>query len=418
MDTIKPTRRAFLGVLGTAALAGCSSGLKESPAGTSQSLKIGYVSPQTGPLAVFGESNDYVLGKVRTALAKGLSIGGKTYPVEIVTKDTQSNAARAAQVAAELIQQDKVDIVLATSTPDTTNPVSDQCEAAQVPCVATICPWEIWATGRAAPTYSYLHFIGTQQEVGVFAELWAGLGTNHVVGGLWPNDTDGELYRKFVTAKSKELGWKLVGSGAYEDGAQDYTSIISAFKKGDVEILQAAPIPPDWVTFWRQAAQNRFRPKVVSVAKAMLFPSVAETLGELAENIVAPVWWSSGFPYRSSLDGTTAQAFADGYVSGTGRQWTPPMGFNHALFEIAVAAFKAAADPKDRSALAAAIGTLKGQAISGKYDFTAGPSKNVSLAPDLLGQWRKAGSGKYELVIVDNSLDPAIPAQGEVKPLR
>jgi branched-chain amino acid transport system substrate-binding protein len=416
-------------VLGGSALAaaGCSGGLKQStPTGGSsagRTIKIGYVSPKTGQLSVFGESDDYVLGAVRKAVGKGLAIGGRTYPVEIVAKDTQSSAARAAEVASELIQRDGADIVLCTSTPDTTNPVSDQCEAAGVPCVATICPWEIWFNtrgGSATKTfdYTFLHFIGTQQEIDVFAGLWKRLGGGgHVVGGLWPNDVDGETYRKYAAPKVKELGWKLSDAGAYADGAQDFTSIISGFRKSGVDILQAAPIPPDWVTFWRQARQNRFRPTMVCVAKAMLFPSVADALGPLAENIVAPVWWSSSFPYRSSLDGTTATAFADGYVTATGRQWTPPMGFNHALFEIAVAALKASGDPKDKKAVAAAIGGLKGEAISGKYDFTAGPVKNVSLAPDLLGQWRGNSAGKHDLVIVDNSLDTSIPVQGDLKSL-
>jgi branched-chain amino acid transport system substrate-binding protein len=93
------------------------------------------------------------------------------------------------------------------------------------------------------------------------------------------------------------------------------------------------------------------------------------------------------------------------------------MGFNHALFEIAVAALKASGDPKDKKAVASAIGGLKGEAISGRYDFTAGPVKNVSLAPDLLGQWRKNASGTYDLVIVDNSLDTTIPVQGDLKSL-
>ncbi|MFC4589651.1 ABC transporter substrate-binding protein [Sphaerisporangium corydalis] len=412
-----PSRRAFLGVLGTAALTGCSGGLKESSGGTGGTIRIGYVSPRTGALAVFGESDDYVVGTVREAVRKGLTVGGRSYPVEIVTKDTQSSAARAAEVAAELIQRDAVDIVLCTSTPDTTNPVSDQCEAAGVPCLATICPWEIWAGGRGPFTYSYLYFVGSREETDVFAGLWRRLGGDHVVGGLWPNDVDGEVYRRFVTPKVKELGWRLADSGAYADGSTDYSSIISAFVKSDVDILQATPIPPDWVTFWRQAHQNRFRPKMVCVAKAMLFPSVAATLGPLAEGIVSPVWWSPSFPYKSSLDGTSARDLAQGYRTATGRQWTPPMGFNHGLFEIAVAALRASGDPKDKKAVAAAIGRQKGEAVSGRYDFTAGPMKNVSQAPDLLGQWRANGSGGHDLVIVDNSLEPAIPLQGDLRPL-
>ena len=79
------TRRGFLGLTGAAGIAGltaCSSGLASSsaPAASTGSsggtIKIGYVSPETGPLSIFGQSNSYVLGQVRAALAKGLTIGG------------------------------------------------------------------------------------------------------------------------------------------------------------------------------------------------------------------------------------------------------------------------------------------------------------------------------------------------------
>src|SRR6516162_9603579 len=58
-------------------------------------LKIGYVSPQTGPLAGFAEADSYIIGGVKAALKDGLKIGGETYPVEIIVRDSQSNLARA-----------------------------------------------------------------------------------------------------------------------------------------------------------------------------------------------------------------------------------------------------------------------------------------------------------------------------------
>jgi branched-chain amino acid transport system substrate-binding protein len=412
-----------LGLVG-AGLAACSKGLQTSSGGTSKTIKIGYVLPKTGALAVFGESNDYVLGVVRQALAKGITVGGKTYTIEILDKDSQSSSARAAQVAGELINQDQVDLMLVTSTPDSTNPVSDQCEAAQVPCVATICPWEIWfypRGGSATKTFNftYLYFIGTQSEAQVFAKLWQRVpGGPHTVGGLWPNDVDGDSYRKYISPVVKDLTWKSVDSGAYPDGSQDFTPIISSFKNGGVDILQAAPIPPDFITFWRQANQNRFQPRLATVAKALLFPSVAEALGPLANNLVAPAWWHAKYPFKSSLDGTSAADFANGYQQKTGKQWTQPMGFDHALFEVAVAALKASGDPKDKKAVATAIGALKGEAITGRYDFTTGPVKNVALAPDLIGQWRQGRAGKFDLVVVDNSADTSIPLQGDLQMLR
>jgi branched-chain amino acid transport system substrate-binding protein len=421
------TRRGFLGVAGAAGVAGlaaCSSGLASSSTPTASTgagasggtIKIGFISPETGQLAVFSQSNSYVLGKVRSALAKGLTIGGKKYTVEIISKDSQSSSNGAATAASQLIQQDQVNFLLAAATPETVIPVSSQAESSGVPCVLTICPWEQWYynSSGAANTfkYSYMYFLGTQEETNDFAGLWQKAATNHVVGGLWPNDVDGAGFQKYITKKADSLGWKVVPSGGYTDGTQDYASIIAKFKAADVQILHAVPIPPDFITFWKQAHENGFKPKIASISKALLFPSAAQALGPLVNNVMSPLWWSPAFPYQSSLDGTSAAAFADGYKTSTGQQWTQPMGFLYAIFEIAVAALKSASDPTDATAVASAIGSLKGQAITGSYDFTAGPVPHVSQVPELLAQWRP-GSGGYELVVVDNSLLPAVPVQGK-----
>jgi branched-chain amino acid transport system substrate-binding protein len=90
------------------------------------------------------------------------------------------------------------------------------------------------------------------------------------------------------------------------------------------------------------------------------------------------------------------------------------MGFNYAIFEIAVAALKASGDPKDAKAVASALGTLKGTAITGDYDFTSGPVPHVSQVPELLAQWRPV-SGSYQLVVINNSLLPAVPVAGSLQ---
>ena len=38
-------------------------------------IKLGYVSPQTGPLAAFAEADNFVLGQFREATKGGLKIG-------------------------------------------------------------------------------------------------------------------------------------------------------------------------------------------------------------------------------------------------------------------------------------------------------------------------------------------------------
>jgi branched-chain amino acid transport system substrate-binding protein len=422
------SRRGFLGATGLAlgglaGVAGCSSALKSptSPGSSSTSggtIKIGFISPETGELSVFTQSNGYVLSQVRSALAKGITIGGKKYSVDIISGDSQSSSARAATVASQMVQQDSVDFLLATATPETVIPVSAQAEASGVPCVLTICPWEQWYynSSGAANTfkYSYMYFLGTQEETDLFASVWQTVSTDHVVGGLWPDDVDGAGFQKYVTKKVDSLGWKVVPSGAYTDGLSDFTPIISKFKSAGVQILHAVPIPPDFITFWRQAHQNGFTPKIASISKALLFPSAADALGSLVTNVMSPLWWTPQFPYKSSLDGTTASAFAASYKTSTGNEWTQPMGFNYAIFEIAVAALKASGDPKDGGAVAHALSTLKGHTITGAYDFATGPVPHVSQVPELLAQWRLV-SGSYQLVVINNSLLPAVPVAGSLQ---
>src|ERR1700726_3389271 len=130
------SRRRVVGVgLGALAAPGV---LRLSPANAqSRVIKIGHVSPKTGPLAGFGEADAFILEQVRGILSPGLQSAGRTYPVQIITKDSQSSGSRAAEVAAELILGDKVDLIVASATPDTTNPVADQAEVNEVPCITT-----------------------------------------------------------------------------------------------------------------------------------------------------------------------------------------------------------------------------------------------------------------------------------------
>src|SRR5262249_23934831 len=140
-----------LGALGAGQLlSSCSSGLKGAAGGggTTTTLKIGYVSPQTGPLASFATGDKDIIHKLKSTLNKGFKAGGKTWNIEVVVKDSQSTTTRATQVTQDLINSDNVDIVVASATPDTANPVSDACEAAGVPNVTTIVPWEAWFFGR------------------------------------------------------------------------------------------------------------------------------------------------------------------------------------------------------------------------------------------------------------------------------
>ncbi len=387
-------------------------------------IKIGHVSPKTGPLAGFGEADGFILEQVRSIQAKGLPNHGKTYKVEIVSKDSQSNASRASEVAAELILGDKVNLIVASATPDTTNPVADQAEVNEVPCITTNCPWQPYFFGRKGDpakgfTWTYHFFWGLEDVIGSFLALWDELPTNKSVGGLFPNDADGNAWGDaklgFPPALA-QAGYKLIDPGRYQLMNNDFTSQISAFKAANCEIVTGNMIPPDFATFWSQAAQQGFRPKIVTIGKALLFPSVIDSLGVRGNGLTSEIWWTPHHPFKSGLTGQSSKELTDAYMKATNRPWTQPIGFQHALFEIAIDVLKRAKNLSDPQSILDAIVATNYKSIVGAVQWTGKPVKNVTKTPLVAGQWQRK-DGKFDLVIAENKTAPEIPVGGKLQPL-
>jgi len=376
----------------------------------------------TGPLAGFGEADEFVLKGIRAAFEGGIANNGKQYNVEIISKDSQSNPNRAAEVAADLILRDEVDIIVAASTPDTTNPVADQAEINEIPCITTDCPWQPYFFGRNGNPaqgfdYTYHFFWGLEDVIGSFLDLWDSSGVAKNVAGLFPNDADGNAWGDKELGLPKPLaaaGYNLVDPGRYQPINDDFSNYISAFKEAGCEIVTGNMIPPDFGTFWAQAAQQDFRPKVVTIGKALLFPSVVNSFGDRAEGLTSEIWWSPNHPFASSLTGESAKQLADGYTADTGRPWTQPIGFKHALFEVVKDVVSRADDLEDPEAIVSAIASTNMSTIVGPIDWSKGPVKNVTKTPLVAGQWQKQGDG-LELVITSNANSPEIPVGGELQ---
>ena len=83
-EMLKTTGLVLGGLSVPGVLESCLTSTPSTPSGT---IKIGYVSPITGPASGFGEPDAYVIGLAREAFKKGLSIGGTNYSVEIVNRD-------------------------------------------------------------------------------------------------------------------------------------------------------------------------------------------------------------------------------------------------------------------------------------------------------------------------------------------
>jgi branched-chain amino acid transport system substrate-binding protein len=433
------TRRSVLRGLGAGALAAaaggtaaaCSSGVKATITSASRdTITMGYISPFTGPLSGVAAGDRFVIDTVRAtpAYAKGFGVGGRTYKVDIVAADSQSDPNQAAQAARQLILNNNVDMLVTTSAPETVNPVALVAQTQGVPCLATNDPWESWYAGLGgnpaspATTFQYcaLFFFGLKQLAGCFVPMWQRIrAPGKQVACMYPGDADGNAFRAGFEPLIRQAGYRVVDGGAYPDGTTDYTSMITRFRNADCQYYSTCPLPADFTSFWRQAGGQGFRPKLATVAKVLLFPADTVPLGPLVSNIATYSWWGPYMPNKSSLTGESASALASAYQAQTGRQWIQSIGSTYSLFEVAREVFvnSGISDPHNRQEVAAAMHTVNYTGMCGRLDFTGGPAPGVAVMNPVGVQWKK-GTGTYpfELRVVDNSLNKAVVIEAPLEP--
>jgi branched-chain amino acid transport system substrate-binding protein len=434
------SRRGLLRAVGAgAAVAGtgglleaCSSGIKGANSSSTKAVTIGWIHPLTGDLAGFGAPDNWVISKIKqtTPYKNGFKIGGKTYPVTIKSYDSQSSTTRAGDLARTAILNDGVDMLFASSTPETVNAVASQAETLGTPLVCSNIPWESWylnlfpkgnpAQATEKATYVVMYFLGAEHLAKCFIPMWdrihSQLNTNKVVAAAFPNDPDGDAFRQVFPPIIQAAGYTFDMSTAYPDGTTNYTSMITAFKADNADFFTNVPEPPDFAAMWKQSLQQGFKPKLATVAKVLLFPPDAYAMGSEVYNVATDTWWVPTLPWKSSFTGEDCQTMANEFESSGHGQWNANIS-NYSLFEVAHAAFTSVSDPHDKAEVANAIHNVNIQALAGPLNFASGgPAPGVAITPPAGVQWQKGTKYPLELQVVDNTLLPDAKITGDLLP--
>ena len=425
-------------------LAACSSSIKgastsssssasSTTGGSTSDIVIGFIHPLTGDLGEFGTSDNWIVSQIlaTSQFKNGIKAGGKTYPVTIKSYDTQSDATRAGQLANQAILTDKVDLLVTSSTPETVNPVATVAEKLGCPLICGNVPWQSWyvnlggnpTPGKSTfkPTWTTMYFLGVNDLCNSFIPMWnrihTELSTDKVAGCMFPSDSDGDAFRAAWPLFAGPAGYTLVDPPAYDDGTTDYTSYISLFKSKNCEFFTNVPLPPDFNTFWKQAAQQGYKPKLATVAKVLLFPADVAALGSLVNNVATDSWWTPNMPWKSSLTGQTCAEIAAAFTSATGSQWVQSLS-NYSLFEVVHAAMTSVNNPHDKAEVAAALFSVNIEGVAGQLNWTStkNPAPGVVDTPCVGVQWKPNSKYGWSMEVVDNTLMPNVPLTSTLEP--
>lgn len=384
-------------------------------------VKVGRIVPMTGPLLDMGRETPWLDDNKLKAVndAGGLKVGDRNCKIEYKIYDSKGTSSGSGQAATQAILDDKVDVIMAQGTPDTTNAPSDLCERYKVPCILSNTPVEAWLYGPDGKpkTFesSFMFFFSVPDlvtnHIGMIKALPGEF--NGTIGYLYPNDPDGVVFASLFDPAFKKEGWTAVDPGRFGQGLPDFSAIINQFKRARVEVVTGVMAPPDLQSYLQQAAQLGFKPKMYIIDKGTGYPEPMKVLGDFGIDILSVNFWSPAFPGKSKFGGYDGQGLVDAYQSqNAGKLYSPPLAWSDASYDVLFDALQRAGTT-DKAALIKAIGETDIDSVVGHIKFN---DQHYSVAPLGGAQWRR--DEKTGELVKENVFNAVYPDVKVTAPMR
>ena len=247
--------------------------------------------------------NGYDLAVARINESGGVKVGGKTYKLEIVYYDDESTAARGAQLAERLIQQDKVQYLLGPYSSALVEAMAPVTEKYGVPMVE--------ANGAAISLfrkgYKYLFAVlsTTDQYLHGAVDLAAKQNADPSkikVAMAFENDPFSQDVREGVTADAKRFGMKIVVDDKLPPELNDMSATLTKVKLLKPDILIVSGHEKGAETAIRQIADQRVNVPMLAMTHCDS-AQIAEKHGKIAEYTLCASQWAASLGYSDKLFG-------------------------------------------------------------------------------------------------------------------
>jgi len=382
-------------------------------------IKVGVVSPVTGPLAIFAIADKWGIDLTKEYLGDEMVLGdGKLHKVSWLLRDTQSDDSRASQVTSDLIMNDKVDLLTVGGSPTTAVPAAVQAETNGTPILCSNCPWGAIVFGRHPDLQNpadnpdkwvFGSLFGVEQGTAALISVLDKLTTNKVAGLFLGNTLDTQAWQTpgiGFEDSLKAAGYTVVNPGYFNLGTEDFTSMISEYKKAGCELNVGSNPGKDFPNFWTQCAQQGYNPKVCNEMIGLGAYSDQLAMGEAAFGIIQIFTWHASWPYKDFISGMTNTELAARYEEDFNAPWDQFItGYMRCGWAVDV--LKRTKDLDDKESVLEAIKTTKLELITGPIDLTipvdpAGlrVSPGIWKQPISLGQLRKGTKWEVEAPMV------------------
>ncbi len=279
---MKPIVNALLvATMATLILGGCG---KHEDASSDNIIKIGSVSPLTGPQAHLGKDNE---NGARLAVdeinAAGLTLGGKKMHIDLLSEDDQADPKTATIVAQKLVDSGVVGVIGHLNS-GSTIPASTIYHAAGIPQISP----SATAIAYTAQGYNTAFRVMTNDEQ-----------QGHVLGQYAVNKLDAKkiaviddrtaygqgLADEFVKA-AEAAGAEIVAREYTTDRSTDFMAILTSIKSKSPDLIFFAGMDPQAGPMARQMRQLGLKTQLLG-GDGMQTPEFIKLAGAYAQGAIA-----------------------------------------------------------------------------------------------------------------------------------
>jgi branched-chain amino acid transport system substrate-binding protein len=244
----------------------------------------------------------------------GLKVGGKTYKVDIKYYDDESKPATAAALAERLIDQDHVNFILGPYGSGTAFTVAQMVERKKMPMVEGNGAAEKIFSQGFKYTFAVLSPAPRYLE-GILEMAKAQKPAAQTVAITAASDAFSQEVAAGAAAYASSHGMKVVYNNKYPDTATDVSSIVSAVKATNPDVILNAGHLQDALLVHKGLKEQNVIAKAYGYSVGPDTPDFANSLGKDANFVFGGAQWSDAVKYKADRPGfyQTAKDYAKAF---------------------------------------------------------------------------------------------------------
>ena len=395
------TTRRFGRAAFAAALALGFSGAVLSTA-AADTIILGAAVSQTGKYATSGmhTKNGYDFAVDKINALGGVTVGGKTYKLEVKYYDDESEATRAAQLSERLVGQDAVKFILGPYGSPTTAAMAPVVEKLRVPMIEANGAARSLFTKGYKYTFAVLstsdQYLSSAVDLAAEKAQESGKDPKTVRLALAMGDDNfSQDVRDGVLEAAKKYGMKVVIDDRLPDAFTDMSATLTKVKAVKPDVLLVSGHEKGALTAARQIAEQRVDVAMLAMTQCDSADIIGQ-VGAAAEYTLCAAQWAPSLTYKDRWFGSAAD-YAKAFQARFGHE--PP--YQAAESSAAVLAFADAferAGSLEPQKVRDAIAATDMETFYGRIDFDA-TGKNIGKPTVLLqvikGQYKVVAPSKW-----------------------